>query len=346
MWWNSIATADRSSAIGTSCGIRPGCPDGGTRRVFPARIWNDKLDLVQAEAVADLVSAGSEQAARGALRSLAGEFSSEVNKLSRSLVTLRVEVEAGLDFPDEELELLDPGRLAPGFAKWQEGCRRLLATTLRGRALRDGLSIVIAGAPNAGKSSLLNRLSGYDAAIVTPIPGTTRDAIREQLDLDGLPLEIIDTAGCAPAPTPSKPKACAAPVRRSRRADRVLWVGDIREGLETAREQAQEHCKDRPYSLVLNKVDLVDQAPEADTAPNDAVMYVSALTGAGMTALVEHLKSASWLRNRCRGYVYRSVHVTSVRWKRLRCTWRSPPTTPRAVRWSSPPKSCAWPRRP
>ena len=271
---------------------------------------NDKLDLAQAEAIADLVNAGSERAARAALRSMEGAFSSQVQALNQRLVALRVEVEAGLDFPDEELQLLDPQRLVPQFSHWRAQCTDLLNRAQRGRALRDGLSVVIAGPPNAGKSSLLNRLSGYEAAIVTEIPGTTRDTLREQLDLDGLPLEIIDTAGLRTSDDPIEAEGMRRARAVQQKADRVLWLGDVRDGLADAQQRAQAECEPDSYSIVLNKVDLSTEAAGA-TGPN--VTTVSALTGAGMEALVDHLKSlAGYVTGTEGSFTARGRHVRAL----------------------------------
>lgn len=272
--------------------------------------FNDKLDLAQAEAIADLVNAGSERAARAALRSMEGAFSGQVRDLNQQLIALRVEVEAGLDFPDEELALLDPQRLVPLCNRWRERCNELLHQAQRGRALRDGLSVVIAGPPNAGKSSLLNRLTGYEAAIVTDIPGTTRDTLREQLDLDGLPLEIIDTAGLRSSDDPIEAEGMRRARAVQQKADRVLWLGDIRDGLADAERRAQAECGPDGYSIVLNKVDLSSESPGA-AAPN--VTKVSALTGAGMDALVEHLKSLAGYAGDADGnFTARNRHVRAL----------------------------------
>ena len=183
--------ADALLAAAFALGARAAEAGEFTLRAF----LNDKIDLLQAEAIADLVASGSAQAARAALRSLDGEFSAAVTELQHALTTLRVRIEAWLDFPEEEL----PFDAAPECAAELDALVSKLdaiATRARsGRALRDGLNVTIAGAPNAGKSSLLNRLAGYDAAIVTEIPGTTRDPLREQLTLDGLPVTVVDTAG-------------------------------------------------------------------------------------------------------------------------------------------------------
>jgi tRNA modification GTPase len=275
--------------------------------------WNDKLDLVQAEAIADLVNAGSERAARAALRSLEGAFSSQVQALTQSLIALRVEVEAGLDFPDEELELLDPRRLTPQFSHWRDQCQGLLDNCQRGRALRDGLSIVIAGPPNAGKSSLLNRLSGYEAAIVTEIPGTTRDTIRVHLDLDGLPLEVIDTAGLRSSVDPVEAEGMRRAREVQQRADQVLWVADIRDGLVVAEQQVKAEGITQACSIVLNKVDLTDESPGIDGNAARPLIRLSALTGVGMSALADHLKSLAGYGSGTDGsFTARARHVRAL----------------------------------
>jgi tRNA modification GTPase len=257
---------------------------------------NDKIDLVQAEAIADLVASGSVQAARAAMRSLEGEFSSAVAQLQHALTTLRVRIEAWLDFPDEEL----PFDAAPECtAELDALLARLDALSTRarsGRALRDGLSVAIAGAPNAGKSSLLNRLAGYDAAIVTEIPGTTRDPLREHLSLDGLPVTVVDTAGLRDTNDPIEREG----VRRARlevaRADRLLWVADVRAPLGATLAAARAaRADDGAVTVVANKIDLAGMEPQAREEQETAIVYVSALTGAGIDLLVAHLKQAAGL---------------------------------------------------
>ena len=255
---------------------------------------HDKIDLLQAEAIADLVASGSAQAARAAVRSLEGEFSTAVAGLQHSLTTLRVRIEAWLDFPDEEL----PFDAAPECAAELDAIiDRLDALSERargGRALRDGLSVAIAGAPNAGKSSLLNRLAGYDAAIVTEIPGTTRDPLREHLTLDGLPVTIVDTAGLRETRDPIEREG----VRRARlevaRADRLLWVADVREPLAAAVTAARAAAAgDTAPIVVANKIDLAGVEPRVAVEQDTPVVYVSALTGAGIDALVAQLKASA-----------------------------------------------------
>src|ERR1700751_4043492 len=172
-------------------GARRAQPGEFTQRAF----LNDKLDLAQAEAIADLIDAGSRAAVRAAMRSLLGEFSAMVRGLAEALIELRSYVEAAIDFPEEEIDFLADRELGERFRAIREHFAGVLESARQGRLLRDGLTVVIAGPPNAGKSSLLNRLAGYDAAIVTPIPGTTRDVVRERIAIDGMPLHVLDTAG-------------------------------------------------------------------------------------------------------------------------------------------------------
>jgi tRNA modification GTPase len=284
--------SDALLAAACARGARPAEAGEFTLRAF----LNDKLDLLQAEAIADLIASGSARAARAALRSLDGEFSAAVTELQAALTRLRVRIEAGLDFPDEEL----PFDAAPQYAAELDALGgkldALVARARSGRALRDGASLAIAGAPNAGKSSLLNRLAGYDAAIVTEIPGTTRDPLREHLTLDGLPVTVVDTAGLRDTTDPIEREG----VRRTRlevaRADRLLWVADVREPLAGAIAAARAaQGGEGAVTVVANKIDLVPRAPGLGSEAGVPVVYVSALTGDGVPLLVEHLKELAGL---------------------------------------------------
>ena len=273
-------------------GARAAEPGEFTLRAF----LNDKLDLTQAEAVADLIDSRSRRAARAALRSLRGRFSEEVGVLQTGLTELRTLIEAWLDFPDEELDVATGHELAGRLAAVQASLEALIAGAARGAALRDGLSVAIAGPPNAGKSSLLNRLAGHDAAIVTDIPGTTRDALRERLSLDGVPIDIVDTAGLRAATDPVEREGVRRAQRELGRADHALWLGDIREGLDAAFAAASAVlAADQPFTLILNKVDLSADEPGAFEHAGRAVFRLSALAGEGVDLLIDHLKSlAGW----------------------------------------------------
>jgi tRNA modification GTPase len=282
--------ADAMLAAAYRSGARPAEPGEFTLRAF----LNDKIDLVQAEAIADLVASGSAQAARAAMRSLDGEFSSAVAELQQALTTLRVRIEAWLDFPDEELPFDAAPECAAELDTLVAKLDALRTRARSGRALRDGLSVAIAGPPNAGKSSLLNRLAGYDAAIVTEIPGTTRDPLREHLSLDGLPVTVVDTAGLRDTTDPIEREG----VRRTRlevaRADRLLWVADVREPLAaTLAAAGAAQAGSGEVTIVANKIDLAGLTPQLRVEKGTPVVQISALTGAGIALLVAHLKQAA-----------------------------------------------------
>ena len=274
-------------------GARRAEPGEFTRRAY----LNDKLDLAQAEAVADLIDAGSQAAARAALRSLQGAFSAEVHGLVEGLIELRVWVEAAIDFPEEDIDFLADPALSARVEALRARFDAVTQAARQGRVLRDGLTVVIAGRPNAGKSSLLNALAGHEAAIVTDLPGTTRDVVREQLDLDGLPLQVLDTAGLRVAGEGPADVVEAEGIRRTRaeiaRADRVLFVVDA-----ATDPAAIAYTDERatlpegvPVTLVFNKVDLAT-AEGVVVSDVDAQLRLSARTGEGLAALRAHLQAA------------------------------------------------------
>jgi tRNA modification GTPase len=281
--------SDALLAAALTLGARAAEPGEFTLRAF----LNDKIDLLQAEAIADLIASGSARAARAAIRSLDGEFSAAVTLIQSALTTLRVRIEAWLDFPDEELPFDASHACAMELDAIVEQLEALGARARSGRALRDGLSVAIAGAPNAGKSSLLNRFAGYDAAIVTEVPGTTRDPLREHVTLDGLPVTIVDTAGLRETDDPIEREG----VRRARvevaRADRMLWVADAREPLTQAIAAARSAAGGTALTVVANKIDLARTEPQVRIEEGVPVVYASALTGAGLEQLVAHLKHAA-----------------------------------------------------
>jgi tRNA modification GTPase len=273
-------------------GARLAEPGEFSRRAF----LNDKLDLVQAEGVADLIDAATEAAARCALRSLRGELSERIRTLVRQLVELRALVEATLDFPEEEIDFLDREDARRRLARLREDLGRSLALGRQGSVLRSGLQVVLAGQPNVGKSSLLNRLAGEDLAIVTEIPGTTRDAVRQTIQMSGVPVNIIDTAGLRETDDPVEAIGIARAWEAIGQADAMLLVVDAREGV-TAADRAiagRLPAKLTPVT-VFNKIDLSGDPPGAAEEQEGWRVRVSAKTGAGIDALRGTLlKLAGW----------------------------------------------------
>jgi len=267
-------------------GARLAAPGEFSRRAY----LNDKLDLAQVEAVADLIDSQTRAAARSAVRSLTGRFSDQVHELVAAITQLRVYVEAAIDFPEEEIDFLADSNVADQLSALIARVNTLLRRANTGRLLRDGMTLVIAGLPNAGKSSLMNALTGQDSAIVTHIPGTTRDVLREQIDLDGLPLHIVDTAGLREAGDAVEREG----VRRARdeiaRADHALWVFDGENDHDASGLAGAGLPSGLAVTRVRNKADLsatpiglhdVDASPE---------ISLSAKTGAGMDILRDYLK--------------------------------------------------------
>ena len=285
-------------------GARVAEPGEFTQRAF----LNDKLDLAQAEAVADLIASSTEQAARAALHSLSGMFSSEVDALAEQLVRLRMHVEAAIDFPEEEIDFLSDDQLTGRIARCGQTFADLRRRARVGRVLRDGYRVVIVGKPNAGKSSLLNRLSGEEAAIVTEVAGTTRDILREMINIDGLAVELVDTAGLREDPDRIEEEG----IRRARKAlgsaDAVLWIQDAAEPLQ---QQIDEQVpQDAEVIVVRNKIDVTDDPPGLA----DDILYVSAKTGAGIDALQQRLRRAAGYRNLGEGaFTTRKRHVDALR---------------------------------
>lgn len=294
-----------------------------TQRAF----LNDKLDLAQAEAIADLIDAGSREAMRAALRSLQGEFSAMVRGLTEAVIELRTYVEAAIDFPEEEIDFLADRELAERFEAVREHLDGVLESARQGRLLREGMTVVIAGRPNAGKSSLLNRLAGYDAAIVTPIPGTTRDVVRVPLAIDGMPLHVLDTAGLRHAGDAVEEEGMRRARAEIERADRVLFVIDaVADPVADAyREERARLPEDVPVTLVLNKCDLASGLPLADTMTGPPRLYVSALTGAGLEELRSHLKG-------CMGFQTVEGGAISARLRHLESLARAREHTEEAAR--------------
>jgi len=271
-------------------GARAARPGEFSERAF----LNGKLDLARAEAIADLIHSATETQVRLATRTLRGVFSHRVDALQQSLTRLRAFVEAALDFPDEEIDVLADPSLHAALTRLIQDLDRLQASARQGELVRDGLVVVIAGAPNAGKSSLLNALAGHDAAIVTPIPGTTRDLLRTDVQLDGLPLRLIDTAGLRDSHDPIEQEG----VRRARAqinsADRLLWmIDDVVDPLASTLPAADRRPS-VPTTLIRNKIDLSQRAPGL-VQRDDGITEIacSMTTGAGLDLLRAHLKASA-----------------------------------------------------
>jgi len=287
----------------------------GARRAQPGEFsqrafLNGKMDLVQAEAVADLIDSGTARAARAALRSLAGSFSKAVQELQEQLTRLRLHVEAAIDFPEEEVDFLDDERLQKQITRCAEAFAVLIKDVRIGSVLRDGFQVVIVGKPNAGKSSLLNALSGQDSAIVTEVAGTTRDILRECIDIDGLLVELVDTAGLREDPDLIEAEGIRRARAAAQNADAVLWLQDATVAVE---KDHQENVADNvPVVVLRNKTDITGESPGLQQ--NDPlVLNISAKTGAGLDALRDTMRQVAGYENPGDGaFTARRRHVDAL----------------------------------
>jgi tRNA modification GTPase len=273
------------------CGVQLAKPGEFSERAF----FNDKMDLAQAEAIADLIESGSRQAALSALRSLTGEFSAKINAIVEQVIHLRIFVEAAIDFPDEEIDFLADENVVNQLKTITAKVADLLKNAQQGSLLREGMKVVIAGKPNAGKSSLLNALSGKESAIVTDIAGTTRDVLSEQISIDGLPLHIIDTAGLRQSADKVEQIGIARASREIEQADRVLLLVDSSEAaVGDLTEEIKQYIKPQihlpPITLVKNKCDLTQDKPSIEQTESTTVVTLSAREHLGIDLLKQHLK--------------------------------------------------------
>lgn len=290
-------------------GARLAQPGEFTRRAF----LNNKMDLAQAESVADLIDANSSEAARSALRSLRGEFSSAIRELVEALIHLRMLVEAMLDFPEEEVDSVDLQRRDALLNDIRRKLQHTLNTAKQGSLLREGAHIVIAGQPNVGKSSLLNKLSGEEVALVSDIPGTTRDVIRQAIQLHGVPLHIIDTAGLRESEDVVENMGIERTHQTLHRADLILLLLDASQGL-TAQDKAiiADLPTDIPRLLVFNKSDLL-HGDTLDLPKDERSICVSALTGAGLEELRGMLLEAvGWRAQESGAFMARERHLRAL----------------------------------
>ena len=274
---------------------------------------NNKIDLAQAEAIADLIDAQSEAAVRGAARSLQGAFSNDINDLIEEITQLRILVESTLDFPEEEIEFLENAQARQRLAAVKTKLRSLLNGAQQGKILRDGIQLVLVGAPNVGKSSLLNRLAGEDVAIVTPIAGTTRDRVKESISIGGVPMHIIDTAGLRETSDLVEAKGIERSWDAIRLADLVIFLSDphSKKDQDALKEQILAALPPKcPVLEVVNKADLLNQAEELEF--KDALL-ISAKTGDGMDALkLKILEFAGWGGSQEGAIISRRRHLDSL----------------------------------
>jgi len=295
-------------------GVRTARPGEFSERAF----LNDKLDLAQAEAIADLIEATSEQAARSALHSLQGEFSRRIDALVENLTRLRIYVEAAIDFPDEEIDFLTDGHIANGLYGILADLDDVRQEARQGAILREGMKVVIAGRPNAGKSSLLNALAGRESAIVTEIAGTTRDVLREYIHIDGMPLHIIDTAGLRETEDAVEKIGIERAWAEITQADRVLFMVDSTTTPACDPREIWPDFIDRlPASLGLtvirNKADLTGEELGVSEVDGHPVYRLSAKTGLGLDALREHLKQCMGYQGSIEGgFMARRRHLEAI----------------------------------
>ncbi len=310
------AALDEATGLPCLAGLRVARPGEFTERAF----LNDKIDLAQAEAIADLIDASTEAAARSASRSLSGAFSREIHTLRDALINLRMLVEATLDFPEEEIDFLQKADAQGQLTRLIHALQAVMQQARQGALLREGIRVVIAGQPNAGKSSLLNALAGAELAIVTPVPGTTRDVVRQTIQIEGVPLHVIDTAGLRESEDTVEQIGIARAWDQVAQADVVLFLHDLtRQGAEDyraadqaiARGIAEKLPKQVPVLDVWNKSDAAIDAA-TDTAPQG--LRLSARTGVGLQDLrARLLLLAGWQASPEGVYIARERHVQALR---------------------------------
>lgn len=284
-----------------AAGARMAKPGEFSERAF----LNDKLDLAQAEAIADLIDASSQHAARQAMNSLKGEFSSRINTLVDSLIHLRIYVESAIDFPEEEIDFLSDGKVAADLNRIIDQTDAIISSAQQGVLIREGMKVVIAGRPNAGKSSLLNALAQRDVAIVTDIEGTTRDVLREQIHIDGMPLHIIDTAGLRVASDKVEQIGIERAWQEIEHADRILLMVDTTRQTSLETEDYWQQLAADPVTLakvtvIYNKLDASGYQPTGQNTSHCEIA-LSAKTGLGIQSLIDHLKSVMGYRQSAEG---------------------------------------------
>lgn len=292
-------------------GARLAEPGEFTKRAF----LNDKLDLAQAESVADLIDAASEEAAKSAIRSLQGEFSRAVHAIVDELISLRMLVEACIDFPDEDIDFLEAANALGKLAHIEERLHKIFSSAKQGSLLREGVHVVLVGQPNVGKSSLLNQLAGDEVAIVTPVAGTTRDTVREEIEIQGVPFHIIDTAGLRDTACEIEQIGISRTWDAVEKASLVLLLLDAREG-ESEPDQAilARLPTQLPVIKVFNKIDLLPELAVMESQEDVPSVFISAKTGTGLSTLRQNLlELAGWEQTGEGAFMARERHLRALK---------------------------------
>ena len=291
-------------------GARQAEPGEFTRRAY----LNDKIDLAQAEAVADLINASTIEAARSAVRSLSGEFSNSINTVLAKLINLRMYVEACLDFPEEEIDFISQGKVAEKLDAIIAELKTVFAKAKQGSLLREGLQVVLVGQPNVGKSSLMNQLSGEEVAIVTPIAGTTRDTIKNTIQINGLPLNMIDTAGLRETKDEVEKFGIARTYRALENAQVALLLVDAAHGISETEKSILTHLPQQIAKIwVHNKIDTTQEKAKILEKANEPHIYLSAKTGEGIELLKQQLLEVAGFQQNAEGvFMARTRHLEAL----------------------------------
>jgi tRNA modification GTPase len=291
-------------------GARQADPGEFTRRAY----LNDKMDLAQAEAVADVINAATIEAAKSAVRSLSGEFSQRINTLLSKLIDLRMYVEACLDFPEEEIDFITQGRVADKLAAIINELTAVFAKAKQGSLLREGINVVLVGQPNVGKSSLMNQLAGEEVAIVTSIAGTTRDTIKNVIQINGVPLHVIDTAGLRETDDEVEKFGIARTWRATETANIALLLVDAAHGItDTEKSILARLPQEIPKIWVHNKIDVTQEPALIEEKDKVTHIYLSAKTGAGLELLKTHLLKLAGYQNNAEGvFMARARHLSAL----------------------------------
>lgn len=298
-------------------GVLDRCLELGARLAKPGEFsqrafLNGKIDLIQAEGIADLIDATSREAVRSAMRSLNGEFSRRINIVKESLITLRMMVEATLDFPEEEIDFMEQADAWGKLSNIMDNLDAVISQARHGSLLRDGMNVVLIGQPNVGKSSLLNRLAGYEAAIVTEIAGTTRDTVRELIQIEGIPLHIIDTAGLRETDDPVEQLGIGRTWAAVEKCDVAVLLIDAQHGVGAEEADILSRLGDIPVLTVHNKIDLGDEAPRVSSDGKE--IWISARTGEGIQLLEKQLlQLAGWQSTGESTFLARTRHLEALR---------------------------------